>query len=82
MLHQPRIEPRPETIRHDRFDGARDLGLGIPLPVHELDRHALIRRTVAIDIVARHDPLDLAVDRERVGAAGDEQLEQKLGADG
>ena len=80
VLHELGVEARAEAVRHHAFDDARDLGLRITFAVDETDRHALVglpSPSTSWSI----DALDLAMDRERLAAARDEQLEQELGAD-
>src|SRR5207302_5072655 len=58
-------------------DRGGDLFLRIALAIDELDRHPLLcpRR-----LAFAHDALDLAMDRQRVIAAGHEQLEHEFRA--
>src|SRR3569623_3476168 len=77
MLDELGREAWTEAVRHHAFDRARDHVLGVTFTVNKLDRHALLLARRVLD-----DALDLTVDRERLRAARDEQLEQELGADG
>src|SRR5882757_8938024 len=76
VVHELCVEPWTEALRHHAFDDPRDLDLRVALTINELDRHAGVVLGGLID-----DALDLAVDGERLVAAGNKELEQKLRAD-
>jgi hypothetical protein len=82
LFHELCVEACTEAIGHQAFDHARDFGLGVTFAVDEADGHALVWGAVTVDVFAGDDALDLAVDREWLVAAGDEELEEKLGPDG